>query len=66
MAASVLLIVGDGITQKKLLDEVIEKASSIELGTGSGQCGPVIDIISKKKIMKYLKDAEENCGAVLN
>ena len=63
MAASVLLIVGDGETQKKLLSEVVKLASSIELGTGSGQCGPAIDGHSKEKILKYVKDAEENCGA---
>ena len=56
MAASVLLIVGDGMTQKKLLSEVVELASNIELGTGSGQCGPVIDSNSKNKILKYMKD----------
>ena len=63
MAASVLLIVGDGVTQKKLLSEVVDLASKIELGTSSGQCGPVIDANSKEKILKYMKDAEENCGA---
>ena len=63
MAASVLLIVGNGITQKKLLDSIVEGASKIELGTGSGQCGPVIDSNSKAKIMRYIDYAETQCGA---
>lgn len=63
MAASVLLIVGNGSTQKKLLSSVVELAEQIELGTGSGQCGPVIDSLSKEKILKYIADVEMNCGA---
>lgn len=63
MAASVLLIVGNGVTQKKLLSSVVELAAEIELGTKPGQCGPVIDSHSKEKILKYINDAEMNCGA---
>ncbi len=63
MAASVLLIVGNGSTQKKLLSKVVEMAGAIELGTGSGQCGPVIDKTSLEKIVKYVDHAEAKCGA---
>jgi methylmalonic acid semialdehyde dehydrogenase len=63
MAASVLLIVGNGVAQKKLLSSVVEMADKIELGTGSGQCGPVIDARSKEKILKFINDAESKCGA---
>jgi len=63
MAASVLLIVGNGSTQKKLLSSVVDLAQKIELGVGSGQCGPVIDSNSKNKILKYIDGAEANDGA---
>lgn len=63
MAASVLLIVGNGSTQKKLLSSIVELANTIEMGTGSGQCGPVIDHLSKEKILKYIQTSEEKCGA---
>lgn len=63
MAASVLLIVGNGSSQKKLLSSVVELADQIQLGTGSGQCGPVIDSNSKDKILKYIHDAETKYGA---
>lgn len=63
MAASVLLIVGNGSTQKKLLSKVVEMAQEIELGTGPGKCGPVIDGMSLEKIVKYVDHAEAKCGA---
>jgi acyl-CoA reductase-like NAD-dependent aldehyde dehydrogenase len=63
MAASVLLIVGNGSTQTKLLSSIIDLVEKIELGTGSGQCGPVIDSHSKEKILRYINDAESKCGA---
>jgi malonate-semialdehyde dehydrogenase (acetylating)/methylmalonate-semialdehyde dehydrogenase len=63
MAASVLLIVGNGVVQKKLLSSIVELANKIELGTESGQCGPVIDARSKEKILKYIDDSESKCGA---
>jgi len=66
MAASVLLLVGVGANvqkQEDLLKDIIQKSSKIEPGVGSGQMGPVIDGISHKKIMSYIKDAEEKDGA---
>ena len=64
MAASVLLLVGSNPhLQEGLLNAVIEKTRQIQPGTGPGQMGPVIDHISHKKIMSYIKDAEEKDGA---
>jgi malonate-semialdehyde dehydrogenase (acetylating)/methylmalonate-semialdehyde dehydrogenase len=63
MAASVLLIVGDGPSQTKLLERIVEKASSIQAGTGPGECGPVIDNTSYEKIMRYINDAATYDGA---
>jgi methylmalonic acid semialdehyde dehydrogenase len=63
MAASVLLLVGGGVSQKKLLAKVIEKAKEIQKGTEAGQMGPVIDDASLNKICKYIQDAEKHSGA---
>jgi malonate-semialdehyde dehydrogenase (acetylating)/methylmalonate-semialdehyde dehydrogenase len=63
MAASVLIIVGNGMTQKKLLSSIVELTEKIELGTKRGQCGPVIDSQSKEKILKYIDISESKCGS---
>mmetsp|Transcript_1498 Transcript_1498/g.1627 ORF Transcript_1498/g.1627 Transcript_1498/m.1627 type:complete len:522 (-) Transcript_1498:184-1749(-) len=65
MAASVLLMVGNGPTQKKLLEKVIENAQSIQPGTAPGQCGPVIDSNSYHKIVKYVTEAEAGGAEIL-
>ena len=62
MAASVLLLAGEGPKQDELLKKVVEKAAKIEPGTGPGQMGPVIDATSHKKILSYI-EAAENGGA---
>ena len=43
---------------RKLLSKVVEMAGAIEMGTGSGQCGPVIDKTSLEKIVKYVDHAD--------
>ncbi|KAL7579598.1 hypothetical protein ACA910_007963 [Epithemia clementina (nom. ined.)] len=64
MAASVLLLVGgDDAVQRDLLDKLIQKASSIQPGTGPGQMGPVIDDASYEKIISYIALAEQQDGA---
>eukprot|EP00546_Thalassionema_frauenfeldii_P009531 CAMPEP_0178908708 /NCGR_PEP_ID=MMETSP0786-20121207/8074_1 /TAXON_ID=186022 /ORGANISM="Thalassionema frauenfeldii, Strain CCMP 1798" /LENGTH=480 /DNA_ID=CAMNT_0020580643 /DNA_START=85 /DNA_END=1527 /DNA_ORIENTATION=- len=57
MAASVLLLVGQGTNQQALLDAVVAKAASIEAGTGPGQMGPVIDGASLKKIQSHIEES---------
>jgi malonate-semialdehyde dehydrogenase (acetylating) / methylmalonate-semialdehyde dehydrogenase len=76
MAASVLLLVqddendddgviGTDISNNKLLDALMEKAKSIEHGTGPGQMGPVIDKASYDKIISYIEAAEQDGGQIL-
>jgi len=63
MAASVLLIIGTGTTQTKLLEAVIEKSKKIQPGTNPGCMGPVIDKRSFDKIQSYISEAETTVGA---
>ena len=63
MAASVLLIVGGD--NKALLESVVEKASTIQPGTESGQMGPVIDETSHKKILGYIEQSEKEGAKIL-
>ena len=70
MAASVLLIVGNGdnngaVQQKQLLAAVIDKARAIEPGTDAGQMGPVIDEQSYQKIMGYIDQSEKSGAKIL-
>lgn len=65
MAASVLLILGNGSPQEQLLEKVLEKAKEIEKGVGPGQLGPVIDGASFDKIHKYIDEAEKGGAEIL-
>jgi malonate-semialdehyde dehydrogenase (acetylating)/methylmalonate-semialdehyde dehydrogenase len=65
MAASVLLLVGDGPSQQAVLHGIIEKAAAIPPGCASGELGPVIDQTSYHKIQSYLADAEANGAEIL-
>eukprot|EP00561_Arcocellulus_cornucervis_P012244 CAMPEP_0185799074 /NCGR_PEP_ID=MMETSP1322-20130828/90_1 /TAXON_ID=265543 /ORGANISM="Minutocellus polymorphus, Strain RCC2270" /LENGTH=534 /DNA_ID=CAMNT_0028494613 /DNA_START=173 /DNA_END=1777 /DNA_ORIENTATION=+ len=62
MAASVLLLAGEGPKQEELLKKVAEKAAKIEPGCEPGKMGPVIDAASHKKILGYI-EAAVNGGA---
>ena len=62
MAASVLLLAGEGPKQEELLEKVVEKAAKIEPGCEPGKMGPVIDAASHKKILGYI-EAAVNGGA---
>lgn len=62
MAASVLLTFQENPT---LIDKIVEIASKIQPGTQSKQMGPVIDIHSKNKILKYIADSESSGAKVL-
>eukprot|EP00002_Diphylleia_rotans_P036372 TRINITY_DN7_c0_g2_i1.p1 TRINITY_DN7_c0_g2~~TRINITY_DN7_c0_g2_i1.p1 ORF type:complete len:492 (+),score=110.42 TRINITY_DN7_c0_g2_i1:49-1524(+) len=55
MAASVLLTLGP---QPELLKQLVEKASALTPGSGSGNMGPVIDDESYQKILRYINEAE--------
>lgn len=65
MAASVLLIVGNGPAQVKLLHKVVELAGNIKPGVSSGQMGPVITRESREKITGYIARAKEGGAEVL-
>lgn len=60
MAASVLIVVGEN---KTLLDQLVEAAGKLQPGQAAGEVGPVIDGLAKKRILDYINDAENNCGA---
>ncbi|OQR96427.1 methylmalonate semialdehyde dehydrogenase, acylating [Thraustotheca clavata] len=62
MAASVLLLVGNGT---ELLDSVVVRALNLARGTGAGQVGAIIDAISQKRILKYIDEAEANGATIL-
>ena len=65
MAASVLLIVGNGEVQEKLLKKVVEIAGKLEPGVGPGQMGPVITKESRDKIRGYIGRAKDEGAEVL-
>lgn len=75
MAASVLLLIaeqegeaGSGSESgfnDRIMETIIEKASTLEKGTGPGQLGPVIDQASYNKIHKYVNEAEANGAKIL-
>lgn len=62
MAASVLLTVGN---QPELVDMIVKKAASLTPGQGNGHMGPVIDQISKDRIMGYIDQAEKSGAKIL-
>ncbi|CAD7963782.1 unnamed protein product [Amoebophrya sp. A120] len=61
MAASVLIMVGD--VQPKFLELLVQKASALKAGQETGEIGPVIDQLSKDKILRYINEAESRDGA---
>lgn len=65
MAASVLLIVGNGAPQQRLVDKILEKAKAIQPGTGPGEMGPVITDASLKNIQSYIEKSKEEKAEVL-
>jgi malonate-semialdehyde dehydrogenase (acetylating)/methylmalonate-semialdehyde dehydrogenase len=62
MAASVLLLVGE---QPALLNAICEKAKALTPGREIGQMGPVIDIASRDRIIKYIDEAEQAGAEIL-
>jgi malonate-semialdehyde dehydrogenase (acetylating)/methylmalonate-semialdehyde dehydrogenase len=62
MADSVLLLIGN---QQNLIDLIVEKASKLIPGSGNGHMGPVIDIISRNRIVSYIERAEQNGNTIL-
>eukprot|EP00392_Amoebophrya_sp_AT5.2_P002614 g2619.t1 len=61
MAASVLILVGD--VKPKFLELLVQKASALKAGQEAGQIGPLIDDISKTRVLKYINEAESRDGA---
>jgi len=57
MAASVLLIVGK---QKQLLQKLITLVKTLKKGNQKGEIGPVIDELSRQKIVNYINNSEKN------
>jgi acyl-CoA reductase-like NAD-dependent aldehyde dehydrogenase len=62
MAASVLLLVGE---QAELLDLICKKAEALQPGSGSRQVGPVIDTMSRDRIISYIDEAEKSGAQIL-
>jgi len=62
MAASVLLTVGN---QRQLIDAVVAKSKALQPGQANGQVGPVIDLISRDRILKYINQAEAGGAEIL-
>lgn len=57
MAASVLLTVGP---QPKLIEAIIKKSKALTAGSGPREVGPVIDAVSRDRIISYIsKDEHE-------
>jgi len=65
MAASVLIIVGNGAPQEKLLQRIVEKAAAIKPGISSGQMGPVITKQSLDKIQSYINKSRLEGAEIL-
>lgn len=65
MAASVLLVVGNGAAQERLVERVVEIARGIERGVGPGQMGPVITGESLERIRGFVGRAREGGAEVL-
>ncbi|KAI9919700.1 hypothetical protein PsorP6_017539 [Peronosclerospora sorghi] len=55
MAASVRLLVGDCT---RLLERVVQRAKEVTRGTEAGQVGPLMDAVSKARVLKYITEAE--------
>lgn len=65
MAATVLLVVGDGPVQDAVIQGVVDQTSKLIQGCAPGQLGPVIDQGSKKKIISYIEDSEKGGAKIL-
>lgn len=62
MAASVLVTIGE---QPKLLEAVVAKARALGRGQDGGCVGPVIDPISRDRIVRIITDAEKAGATVV-
>ncbi|KAJ3311272.1 hypothetical protein HDV04_004181 [Boothiomyces sp. JEL0838] len=63
MAASVLLTLGK---QPELLDAIVAKAKALQPGqAGKSAMGPVIDIASRDKIVRYIEESEKSGAQIL-
>jgi len=55
MAASVLVVIGE---QPELIKNIVSKASKLTAGSQGRQIGPVIDAVSRDRILDFIIDAE--------
>jgi len=71
MAASVLVLVGDGSEGTKisfmdhLLKDVVACAKQLTPGKKAGQMGPLIDRKAQRRVMEYINEAEANGATIL-
>jgi len=63
MAASVLLVIGDD--QQALLERVVDLAKTLKPGSGPRDIGPVIDAVSRDRILTYITEAEQQGARIL-
>jgi len=62
MAASILIMIGDKFPPQ-FLQLLTSKAQALKPGQDKGEVGPVIDEISKAKILRYINEAVDRDGA---
>ncbi|KAI8899032.1 Aldehyde/histidinol dehydrogenase [Globomyces pollinis-pini] len=62
MAASVLLTIG---SQPKLLEAIVKKAEALGPAQSGKNIGPVIDAISRDKIVRYIEESEKGGAKIL-
>jgi methylmalonic acid semialdehyde dehydrogenase len=60
MAASVLVVIGE---QPELIKSILSKASKLTAGSGMRQVGPVIDSVSRDRILDFIIEAESSGDA---
>ena len=64
MAASVLIVVGEG-GNEQLISEIAAATAKLQKGQAGGQIGPVIDDIAVKRCHNYIEDSEKNGAEIL-
>ena len=63
MAASVLIVVGEG-GNEQLIREIAEATAKLAKGQATGQVGPVIDDLAVNRCQDYIQDSEKNGATV--
>mmetsp|Transcript_103778 Transcript_103778/g.281855 ORF Transcript_103778/g.281855 Transcript_103778/m.281855 type:complete len:522 (-) Transcript_103778:198-1763(-) len=63
MAASVLLVVGQG--RRAFIDALVDRASKLRAGQGPGEIGPLIDEPACARVARYIDECAKHGGEVL-